>query len=112
MFKLQCLTLTTDGWTSRAGDSYLSVTAHFINETYKRQLVVLDTFPSCERHTAYNLLSNILGILDNKITCFVRDNAANITAAVRQGRRNRGGRGGTCPPNLKIRGAVPPLYFK
>ena len=48
-------------------------------------------FPSCERHTVYNLLSNILSILDawgiekNKITCFVRDNAANITAAVREG---------------------------
>jgi len=84
-------TYATDAWTSRAGDSYLSVTAHIINETYKRQLVVLDIFPSCEKHTAHNLLSNILSILDawgiekNKITCFIRDNAANITAAVREG---------------------------
>ena len=86
-----CLALTTDGWTSRAGDSYLSVTAHFIDDSYKRQLVVLDTFPFCERHTAHNLLSSILTILDaweiekNRITCFVKDNAANITAAVREG---------------------------
>ena len=44
-----------------------------------------------ERHTAQNLLSKILSILeawtiDKKcVTCFVRDNAANITAAVREG---------------------------
>ena len=51
------LALTTDCWTSRAGDSYISITSHFINDKYKRQLVVLDTFPLCERHTAHNLLS-------------------------------------------------------
>ena len=82
------LALTTDCWTSRAGDSYISITSHFINDKYKRQLVVLDTFPLCERHTAHNLLSNILSILEawevdkKRVTCFVRDNAANITAAV------------------------------
>ena len=32
------LALTTDGWTSRAGDSYLSITAHFIDDGYQRQL--------------------------------------------------------------------------
>ena len=85
------LALTTDCWTSRAGDSYISITSHFIDDKFKRQLVVLDTFPLCERHTAHNLLSNILSILEawevdkKRITCFVRDNAANITAAVREG---------------------------
>jgi len=33
---LQCvLALTTDGWTSCAGDSYLSFTAYFIDDSYK-----------------------------------------------------------------------------
>ena len=85
------LALPMDGWTSHAGDSYLSITAHFIDDVYQRQLIVLDTFSLCERHTAHNLLSNILIILENweidkkRITCFVRDNAANITAEVREG---------------------------
>ena len=85
------LALTTDSWTSWAGDCYLSITAHFIDDHYMRQLVVLDTFPLCERHTAQNLLNNILTILESweiekkRITCFVRDNAANITATVREG---------------------------
>ena len=85
------LALTTDCWTSRAGDLYISITSHFIDDKFKRQLVVLDTFPLCERHTAHNLLSNILSILEawevdkKRITCFVRDNAANITAAVQEG---------------------------
>lgn len=47
----------------------------------------------CERHTAQNLLSKILSILkaseiDKKkiiISCFVRDNAANTTAAIQDG---------------------------
>ena len=45
----------------------------------------------CERHTAQNVLSNILSIMETweidkkKISCFVRDNAANITAALRDG---------------------------
>jgi len=45
----------------------------------------------CERHTAHNVLSNVLTILENweidkkRITCFIRDNAANIVAAVREG---------------------------
>ena len=71
------LAFTMDSWTCRGGDSYLSITAHFIDDHYMRQLVVLDTFPLCERHTAHNLLSNILTILESweiekkRITCFV-----------------------------------------
>jgi len=57
------LALTTDCWTSRSTDFYISITLHFINDEFKRQLVVLDTFPMCERHTTQNLLSKILPIL-------------------------------------------------
>ena len=45
----------------------------------------------CERHTAQNILSKILSILQTweidkkKISYFVRDNAANITAAIQDG---------------------------
>ena len=61
---------------------------HFIGDKFNRQLVVLDTFPMYERHTAQNLLSKILSILeawtiDKK--CVTWDNTANISAAVREG---------------------------
>ena len=58
------LALTTDCWTSRAIDSYVSITAHFIDEKFKRRLAVLDTLPMCEKHIAQNLLSKILTILE------------------------------------------------
>jgi len=86
-----CLALITDCWTSRSTDSYISVTSHFVDNKFNRQLAVLDTFLMYERYTAQNLLSKILSILeawtiDKKyVTCLVWDNAANITAAVREG---------------------------
>lgn len=85
------LALTTDCWTSCAGDSYITINSHCIDDKYKQQLVVLDTFPVYERHTVQNLLSKILIILKawqvdkKKVTCFVRDNETNITAAVWEG---------------------------
>ena len=85
------IAFTTDCWTSRAVDSYMSLTAHYIDEKFKRKLLVLDTMFVSERHTAQNLLSKILAMLEaweierKRVTCFVRDNAANITAATREG---------------------------
>ena len=85
------LAFTTDCWTSRAIDSFISLTAHYIDEKFQRQLLVLDTFSFSERNTAQNLLSKLLAMLEaweidkKRVTCFVRDNAANITAATRLG---------------------------
>jgi len=85
------IVFTTDCWTSRAVDSYISLTAHYIDEKFNRHLLVLDTLLVSERHTAQNLLSKILAMLEaweinqKRVTCFVRDNAANITAATREG---------------------------
>lgn len=85
------LAFTTDCWTSRAVDSYMSLTAHYIDEKFQRKLLVLDTMFVSERHAAQNLLSKILAVLEawvierKRVTCFVRDNAANITAATREG---------------------------
>ena len=54
------MALTTDCWTFHAGDSYISITSHFIDDKYNQQMAVLDTFPLYERHSAQNLLSKIL----------------------------------------------------
>jgi hypothetical protein len=44
--------LTTDFWTSRAGDSYLGLTLFFINENFDRHYFTLGTFPYDKTHTA------------------------------------------------------------
>ena len=85
------LAFTTDCWTSRAVNSFLSLTAHYIDSDCNRHLLVLDTIFVSERHTAQNLLSKIMAMLEaweierKRVSCFVRDNAANITAATREG---------------------------
>ena len=92
MYKICCISaITTDCWTPCAVDSHLSITVHFIDDKLKQRLEVLDTFSICERHMAQNLLSKILSILETweinkkKISCIVRDNVANIIAAIRDG---------------------------
>ncbi|XP_065368779.1 E3 SUMO-protein ligase ZBED1-like [Calliphora vicina] len=82
--------LTTDGWTSKTNVSYLAVTAHYIDDdtNLKSHLIACDEFG--ERHTAENLTNYLEKIMsdfeiNNKITAVVSDNAANITAAIRQG---------------------------
>jgi len=49
-----CLALTTDCWASCSTDSYISVTSHFVDDKFNRQLAVLDTFLMYERHTTQN----------------------------------------------------------
>lgn len=43
MISGQSIALTTDGWTSVAMDSYVTVTAHFINEDWEMKGIVLQT---------------------------------------------------------------------
>ncbi|KAI4791001.1 hypothetical protein KUCAC02_034269, partial [Chaenocephalus aceratus] len=51
------IALTTDGWTSRATESYLTVTAHYITPdcNWNMQSHVLQTRPLYEQHTSTNL---------------------------------------------------------
>ena len=85
------LAFTTDWWTSRAVDFFLSLTAHYIDENFKRQLLVFDTTSISKRHAAQNLSSRIMALLETweikrkRVICFVRDNASNITAATHEG---------------------------
>lgn len=82
--------LTTDGWTSKANESYLAVTAHYIADdtVLKSHLIACDKYDG--RHTSENLCSFLKDVMkeyniENKITAVVSDNAANITAAIRLG---------------------------
>ena len=81
------VSLTTDAWTSRATENYVTVTAHFLDETWKLKTYVLETKEMGENHTADNLADCLLCVikewkLDSKETLYVTtDNAANIVKA-------------------------------
>lgn len=80
--------LTTDCWSSSAQDSYLALTAHFIDIEYKFQSVLLDCCRIEGSHTATNLAANIKEIterfsLSDKILVVISDNDSKIVKAVK-----------------------------
>lgn len=82
------ISLTTDGWTSTAIDSYLTFTAHYFDDNWKLYSVTLSIEEIQESHTAENLKDSIMNVieswnLNNKITGISHDNAANISNAVK-----------------------------
>ncbi|KAK7934311.1 hypothetical protein WMY93_005207 [Mugilogobius chulae] len=52
---VSAVALTTDGWTSRATESYLTVTVHFISSEWKMMSHVLQTRAIYDQHTSTNL---------------------------------------------------------
>ncbi|CAI6377428.1 unnamed protein product [Macrosiphum euphorbiae] len=80
--------LTIDFWTSRAVNSYLGVTCHFI-ENWKLKSRVLETVNIEESHTSLNIVKNLKTIIndywemDGRVCAIVCDNAPNMTKAVR-----------------------------
>ena len=55
--------LTTDAWTSMVQQSYITVTAHIIDENSKQVSYVLDTSEIKERHTSENLMDQLHKVL-------------------------------------------------
>ncbi|CAI6370739.1 unnamed protein product [Macrosiphum euphorbiae] len=81
------IALTTDCWTSRSTESYISITAHGITNEWKIVNYILTTELMDERHTSINLKEKLLDIIRvwdiyNKVVCIVHDNAINIKNAV------------------------------
>jgi hypothetical protein len=79
--------LTADGWTSVNKNSFLAITAHFLDEETNMCSKLLGCVEFNEKHNA----ANLAGMLDEaarewKIDCktveIVTDNAANIVSAV------------------------------
>ncbi len=78
--------LTTDGWTSNATQSYMTFTAHFIDQQWALQSVGLQTRHTPEQHTSENLRDILLETLEEwnlteKLITGVLDNARNMTKA-------------------------------
>jgi hypothetical protein len=85
--KLQWLSLTMDGWTSRANTSFVMVTGHWI-EDFEMKQCALAVRPLKESHTAVNLREVVIEVLQNmkfegEIVAKVHDNARNIVKAMK-----------------------------
>ncbi|XP_033173496.1 zinc finger BED domain-containing protein 1-like [Drosophila mauritiana] len=83
--------LTTDCWTSLANESYIAVTAHFIESeatVMSSHMIACEAF--VEQHSGQNLCAFLQKIaerwsIENKISAVVSDNAANIVNAIKTG---------------------------
>jgi len=82
------VSLTTDGWTSRTGEPYIPLTAHYLDGKFNLNCWILAIRSFEEAHTGPNIaikLQKILlewGLQNVKIS-FTTDNARNIVAAVK-----------------------------
>ena len=77
------ITLTTDIWTSRAMEAYITVTAHFFDSSWELNSYVLQTtaFPKC--HTRVEIAAKLLDIVNDfnigsHISVIFHDQAANM----------------------------------
>uniref|UniRef100_A0A8C4SQW8 BED-type domain-containing protein n=1 Tax=Erpetoichthys calabaricus TaxID=27687 RepID=A0A8C4SQW8_ERPCA len=82
--------LTSDAWTSRAVQSYVTFTAHYITDNWELESRVLQTTAINESHTAAHIKENIQSVaqewqLTTTDLVIVTDNAANMLAAAQLG---------------------------
>ena len=81
------MALTTDGWTSRACQSYITITAHFINQNWNLRNFVLQTRLLEQSHTGVNIGAVLREALAEWNLNFpypvplVTDNASNMSRA-------------------------------
>ena len=85
-----CLSLTTDMWTSRAGDGYISLTAHYITDNFELCHHNLSTchFPGSHNHsTIAEILQKLADTwsidLNEHVSCFTADNGSNIVKSLK-----------------------------
>ena len=85
------VSITTDGWTSRATQSYITITAHVINADWELAGFVLQTRPLLESHTGANIAEVLKGAVaewqlerQQQGIAVVTDNARNMDVAVRE----------------------------
>ena len=79
--------LTTDGWTSRATESFLTVTAHYLKD-WALTSKVLQTQHFTESHTGENIAAELQSAIEKwniqgKVKVITVDNAANMDVAVK-----------------------------
>lgn len=80
--------ITTDHWTSAANESYIGVTAHYINDNFKLCSVLLQCIKFEGAHTAVAIATELRRVLNcwnlrHKLVIAVTDNASNVTKAIK-----------------------------
>lgn len=87
MLAIGNVVLTTDMWTSRATEAYLSITAHFVDDDWKKQSYVLETTCLLGQQTSDSIGVEIKRMTDEwditaKVHAIVTDNSPDMIAAV------------------------------
>lgn len=87
----ETIALTTDGWTSRCTQCYITITAHTIYSNWEMVHFVLQTRPHFESHTGVNIAEVLQAAVTdwglmkpNRGIAIVTDNARNMDVAVRE----------------------------
>lgn len=83
--------VTTDGWTSRSGDPYLSLTLHYIDPAFKLKKVSLKCHHFDSRHTGQAIAKEIDALIleypalrrKDLTIAAVTDAASNVTSAIK-----------------------------
>ena len=77
--------ITTDLWTSPSRDSFMSITAHWINRHYQRKMAVLRCIRYNKSHTGEHIAEALKQIFNDwelqNVNALVTDNATNIVSA-------------------------------
>ena len=88
LYQQPSVALTTDIWSSRARQGYITVTSHFIDEKWNMRRGVLATHHMPESHIGENIAKRILEtkaeFLIKEVAGTSHDNAANMKLAARQ----------------------------
>ena len=77
--QVDCIVVTADVWMSIPTNSYLTVTAHYLDNKWTMNSIVLGTLPLLETHTGANLAEWIR----NLVLDFGVDNGTNIDLAAK-----------------------------
>ena len=90
---IQNSTITTDCWTSRDTEGYLTVTCHYIMKEWELKSAVLQTRHLTSSQTSEYLSAELKDIMEHwkireKIHCVISDSASNIKRAIRLGNWN------------------------
>ncbi|XP_063221590.1 zinc finger BED domain-containing protein 4-like isoform X2 [Bacillus rossius redtenbacheri] len=88
--RISALSLTSDSWTSRSTDSYVSLTCHYLQPDFTYVSFALNTVVLQESHTSVNISTTIKSLLSEWGICTetctvpifsITDNAANFKLA-------------------------------
>ncbi|CAM4597671.1 unnamed protein product [Leuciscus chuanchicus] len=79
------VSLTTDLWTSCTMDPYITITAHYITDSWELKSRVLRTTVMRERHTAANIAQRLRETIEEwglNVFCTIHDNASSMNLAM------------------------------